>query len=95
MQLLHRRRTSESRLLSERHRAICTTPKPSRIKPIALIAEKIKSDKLFMVESGSAANAVVDIADSSAAEAIRVYLAFLSTFVIFSIFFIVFFTSKS
>ena len=34
---------------------ICTTPKPSRMKPIALIAEKIKSDRLFMVASGSAA----------------------------------------
>lgn len=37
---------------------ICTTPKPSSIKPIALIAENIKSDRLFMVESGSAANTV-------------------------------------
>lgn len=37
---------------------ICTTPKPSRMKPIALIAENIKSDRLFMVESGSAANTV-------------------------------------
>ena len=39
-----------------RDKPICTTPKPSRMKPIALIAEKIKSDRLFMVASGSAAN---------------------------------------
>ena len=37
---------------------ICTTPKPSRINPIALIAEKIKSERLFIVASGSAANTV-------------------------------------
>ena len=36
---------------------ICTIPNPSKIKPIALIAEKIKSDKLFMVASGSAETA--------------------------------------
>ena len=34
---------------------ICTTPNPNKIKPIARIKEKIKSDKLFTTANGSPA----------------------------------------
>ena len=38
----------------------CTTPNPSKIKPIARIREKIKVDRLLITDNGSpAANAVV------------------------------------
>ena len=41
-------------------RPTCTTPNPSKIKPIARIREKIKVDRLLITDSGSpAANAVV------------------------------------
>ena len=41
-------------------RPTCTTPNPSKIKPIARIREKIKVDRLLITDNGSpAANAVV------------------------------------
>jgi len=47
-------------------RPICTTPQPSRITPMALIAEKTKVDRLLMAVSGSspAAKAGVQMAQA-------------------------------
>ena len=48
-------------------RPICTTPQPSRITPMALMAEKTKVDRLLMAVSGSspAAKAGVQTAQAS------------------------------
>ena len=49
-------------------RPICTTPQPSRITPMALMAEKTKVDRLLMAVSGSspAAKAGVQMAQARA-----------------------------
>lgn len=66
-------------------RPICTTPKPSRISPIALIAEKIKSERLFIVPSGSAAKTVPVSAVIITASAISTSLALRRIFCAFAI----------
>lgn len=47
-----------------KERPICTIPKPSRIKSIALIAEKIKSERLLIVANGLAVKTVFVISES-------------------------------
>ena len=66
-------------------RPICTTPKPSRISPIALIAEKIKSERLFIVPSGSAAKTVPVSAVIITASTVSTSLALRRIFCAFAI----------
>ena len=71
---------------------ICTTPKPSRINPMALMAEKIKSDKLLMVDNGSAANTLFVVHDRTTAivsSTIFVFLRMADAFSILLFLFIV------